>query len=467
MKLSDIRSVANDQLDRGEEARDNLALRHQELNVAEERTQERYDEMAVAMEVDEDFRPKGDILMANEAFELAKEELQSAMESVEEAESGLDKINREKRETIELLEDYAEERQEDRERLQGASGNRFAQSLKSLDEKNADHIEEAQNLRDQLLTSMEEGTGGRQTGGSFMAGRAEGISGHFEYGNLPETGGETTETSDSISREVSEDERRYREQIQKQRSEAFRQKVMSDPMTKNPLFSGVRSPAGAGANCLTFGINDERLGKLSYAQGNNTLNWEEDCSLAQIANILTLSGRPTKEQEVVEYVNSIASQLKSKPASSQDARLNGGMVPSDISLVLKHFGLDNDVHENSTGVASRIVQMLGKPAPVDFDQIAESVEEGKGVIMGVNSNMLNGRYSSPISANHAISIVGTARDLRTHEVMGFYINDTGCPDSLTDGRLERSQTKFVPLWRMDQAYNVPNSAAIITRNKIR
>ena len=70
-------------------------------------------------------------------------------------------------------------------------------------------------------------------------------------------------------------------------------------------------------------------------------------------------------------------------------------------------------------------------------------------------------------ANHAISVVGTARSPGTHEVIGFYINDTGHPDIHTDKRFERSQTKFVPKWRLDQAYSVPNSAAIITRNRIR
>jgi hypothetical protein len=95
------------------------------------------------------------------------------------------------------------------------------------------------------------------------------------------------------------------------------------------------------------------------------------------------------------------------------------------------------------------------------------VEEGKGVIMGLNSNYLNGIFHAAPYADHAISIVGTARDMRTHGVVGYYINDTGHPDVLTDGKLERSQTKLVPKWRLEQAFNVCNASAIVTTQKIR
>ena len=66
-----------------------------------------------------------------------------------------------------------------------------------------------------------------------------------------------------------------------------------------------------------------------------------------------------------------------------------------------------------------------------------------------------------------IQMVGTARDLRTHELVGFYINDTSHVDKHKDGRLERTQTVFVPRWRLEQALNVPGGDAIVTRNRIR
>ena len=467
MKLSDIRTTAKEQLEKGKEIRDELDRRNVALETAQSERDSRYDDMASAMEVDEDFRPKGDILTANDAFEQSKEDLATAETEVEESESALEEINREKHETVDLLEEYAEERQGDRDRLQGASGSKFAENLKPLDEELSEHITEAEDIRDELLTSMDEGTGGRRQGGSFSSGTMEGTGSAAGMEALQEGTLDSMDVSDTAQQEISEEERQIREQIQKERSERYRQQIMNDPMTKNPLYSGVRRPEGAGTNCLTFGINDERLGKLSYNQGHNTLGWGEDCSLAQIANILTLSGRPTTEEEVVQHVNGIRKTLSSKPrVSILRPELNGGLIPTDISRVLSDFGLDNDVHLNGSGSGGSVSQLLGISPQMDLDQVAEAVEDGRGVILGVNCYFLNDIYRGS-SANHAISVVGTARSPGTHEVMGFYINDTGHPDVLTDGRMERSQTKFIPRWRLDWAYSVPNSAAIITRNRIR
>lgn len=467
MKLSELSTKANEQLERGKEIRDELDRNRQNLETAQTERDTRYDEMAAALEVDEDFRPKGDIVAANDAFEQSKEELASAQEKAGESESALEEINREKQETVDLLEEYAEERQSDRSRLQGASGSKFAGNLKPLDESLSEHITEAEDIRDELLASMDEGTGGRRQGGSYSSGMVEGIGSAAGMETLQEGTGDSADVSDSSPGEVTEEERKIWEQIQKERSERYRQQIMNDPMTKNPLYSGVRRPKGAGTNCLTFGINDERLGKLSYSQGHNTLGWGEDCSLAQIANILTLAGRPTTEEEVVQYVNSIRKSLHSKPrASIFRPQLNGGLIPTDIGRVLSDFGLDNDVHLNGSGSGSRVEQIFGIPPQMDLDSIAQAVEEGRGVILGVNCYFLNDIHEG-LNANHAISVVGTARSTGTHEVMGFYINDTGHPDVLTDGRMERSQTKFIPRWRLDWAYSVSNSAAIITRNRIR
>ena len=451
MKLSDIRTTAKEQLEKGKEIRDELDRNNQALETAKADRDSRYDEMDAALEVDEDFRPKGDILAANDAFEQSKEDLAAAETEVEESEAALEEINREKHETIGQLEEYADERQSDRDRLQGASGSKFAENLKPLDEELSGHITEAEDIRDELLESMDEGTGSRRQGSSFSAGISEGASGISGMDNLQE----------GTAQEISEEER-----IQKERSEQFRQKIMSDPMTKNPLYSGVRKPEGADTACLTFGINDERLSKLSFYQGNNTLGWEEDCSIAQIANILTLAGIPTTEEEVVQYVNRISASLNSGLIVSQlRPELNGGLIPSEIGRVLKDFGLDNDVYPGRVGSCSFISQLFGSPPPLDLDRVAESVENGKGVILCVNCEALNNIGCG--DANHAISVVGTARNPDTHEVMGFYINDTGHPDVLTDKRYERSQTKFISKKRLSQAFSVPNAAAIITKNRIR
>lgn len=461
MKLSELRSVADEQLENGRKAKEALDLDHIVLETAESEKNDRYDSMKDAMEVDEDFRPNGDILAANEAFENAKEEYRTAMEAVKEGEDALEEINAGKYDTIDALESYIGETQGYRDSLQGVTRSRYVHTLKPLDDTFAIHIENAETLRDELLSSMDEGTGGHNgAGGSFGSIGAEGLPRNGNYESIfPRT-----DANESSAEGILDEERAYRNEIQKRRSEQFRQQVMNDPMTKNPLFSGVRQPEGAGGPCLTFGLEDEKLGKLSYAQGNNTLGWDNDCSIAQIANILTLAGSQTKEQQVVEYVNSIKNTLVSKPGASPNPSDNGGLIPDDISTVLDHFGLPNEVRKRDVGIVGSIAQLFGAPGSMDLDEIAEAVESGRGVILGVNHRLLNGYYGD-ITADHAISIVGTARDLRTHDVTGFYINDTGWADR--DGRLERSQTKFVPFWRIRQAYEVPNAAVIFTRYVIR
>ena len=464
MKLSELRSTADEQLEKGQKARDELEGSRRLMETSEMVRDENYDQMSDAMEVDEDYRPKGDIVAANEAFERAKEEYRAAAEAVQAGEEAVEEINSEKRETIGALEDYIEETKGYRESLQGAADSKFGHTMKPLDDTFAEHIEGAEDLRDELLESLGEGPGERTgAGGSFGAG-AEGISAAGSQEGIAENGTETTRESGYSAGEISEED--YIEQVKKQRAEQYRNQVMSDPMTSNPLFSGVRQPEGAGGACLTFGINDESLGKLSYAQGHNTLGWDNDCAITQIANILTMAGIPASEETVVQYVNANRHRMRGNPAESSDPSLNGGMIPSDIRDVLGHFGLPSTVHQQKTGISGKIRNLFGAGGGMEIDEIAEAVESGRGVIMGVNHRILNGWFGD-ITADHAITVVGTARDIHTHDVQGFYINDTGWPDVAKDGRLERSQTKFVPVWRIRNAYEVPNAAVILTDVVIR
>ena len=468
MKLREFQSVADEQLDKGRQIRSELEENRRTLEDMESEREARYDDMAAAMEVDEDFRPMGDIITANDLFEQAKDARAAADESVRASEEALYENNEEKFETIRGLEEFVEEVQESRDRLQGASDNKFADALEPLDDKFAEKSEEAQMLRDELLASMEEGTGELGRGDSLGASGSEGISdaGHMESvtDSVPEPGDNTT---DAGNEGLSDEDRAYREMIMKQRSEAFRQKVMNDPMTKNPLFSGVRQPKGAGGPCLTFGIDDENLGKLSYAQGHNEQGWVNDCAMAQISNLLILSGRNISEAQVVNYIDSVRSRLRCDAVHSADAKVNGTMISSDMQKVLAHYGIETDLYETRTSLGSTIRQMFGRSSNLDPEQLADALESGKGVMLGVSINLLYENYMGNAVADHEIQMVGTARDLRTHELVGFYINDTSHVDKHKDGRLERTQTVFVPRWRLEQALNVPGGDAIVTRNRIR
>ena len=160
------------------------------------------------------------------------------------------------------------------------------------------------------------------------------------------------------------------------------------------------------------------------------------------------------------------------PVTYADARrgpVHNGIrnVPDGICLPLGRIGIVF-YHRGSVtdGISGKIRNLFGAGGGMEIDEIAEAVESGRGVIMGVNHRILNGWFGD-ITADHAITVVGTARDIHTHDVQGFYINDTGWPDVAKDGRLERSQTKFVPVWRIRNAYEVPNAAVILTDVVIR
>ena len=124
MKLREFQSVADEQLDKGRQIRSELEENRRTLEDMESEREARYDDMAAAMEVDEDFRPMGDIITANDLFEQAKDARAAADESVRASEEALYENNEEKFETIRGLEEFVEEVQESRDRLQGASDNK-------------------------------------------------------------------------------------------------------------------------------------------------------------------------------------------------------------------------------------------------------------------------------------------------------------------------------------------------------
>jgi hypothetical protein len=59
------------------------------------------------------------------------------------------------------------------------------------------------------------------------------------------------------------------------------------------------------------------------------------------------------------------------------------------------------------------------------------VSDGHGVMLEVNAGVLwnDPNYYDHGAANHAISVIGVARDPDTGDVLGMYINDSGTGDS--------------------------------------
>lgn len=191
-----------------------------------------------------------------------------------------------------------------------------------------------------------------------------------------------------------------------------------------------------GKEALVFDHPNQLADRLHSSQGNNIHGMDGTCSLVSTANMLTISGRPTTEQEVVDYArnNGLCSR-----SGGTDTRFNR------LQQIWNHYG------QSST------VSFDGTP-----EQLAQIVESGHGVVLGVDADILWGDRSQNIDAcmNHAVTVTSVARDPDTNEVRGFFICDSGrC--SASDG------SRFVDMNTMNNAhFNVEGHGFIYTNNVI-
>lgn len=191
-----------------------------------------------------------------------------------------------------------------------------------------------------------------------------------------------------------------------------------------------------GRDAVVFDHPQQLATRLHTSQGNNTFDMDGTCSLASTANMLTISGRPTEEQEIVEHArnNGLCS-------------ITGG---TDINFVR----------------LQRIWRDFGEPGLVLMgdspEQLARAIEDGHGVVLSVNDSILYGEPCTDIdvSPNHAVTATSVARDPNTNEILGFFICNTGRGIG-SDGGM------FVSTERMNAAhFNVSNHGMIYTNNVI-
>lgn len=219
-------------------------------------------------------------------------------------------------------------------------------------------------------------------------------------------------------------------------SPEMREKVIS-----HPRFSGMTEFDGRRA--YVFAMNDAKLNNLQYTQGNNEKGWRMTCGIAQSANMLSRAGINETEKSMVNYCSkhNLCDQ-----SSIFNKGNNGGTSPARIATMLSNKGLP--AHYDNT---------------LDADHIANLVENGHGVIVGVNAGCLWSSYGGSAydagQANHAISVIGTLRDEYTHEVVGFFINDTGRGQT-------GDQKRMIPIAKFNEAFDVPYHAVIATDKPI-
>ena len=196
-----------------------------------------------------------------------------------------------------------------------------------------------------------------------------------------------------------------------------------------------------------FDHPEQLQAELPFEQGNNEYGKEETCALANLGIWLEIGGSANKENDIVAYA-STHMDMDGDPLCSE----SGGVYPGNIPTIWKSFGVDayNDSSKN-------------------MEHIAEAVESGHAVSVGVNAGKLyendnpeafdlNDSYGDG-GANHQIGIVSCVRDGISGNITHFYINDTG-------RSLSRDACRRVPIQDIYNAVNVKRGVATISKKPI-
>lgn len=186
-----------------------------------------------------------------------------------------------------------------------------------------------------------------------------------------------------------------------------------------PTISGYETNEIPGIEtAIVFGNPLELGNQLDYIQGfDNEYGASGTCGLTSISNICKIHGMDVQEPEVVEYAmeNDLCDKV-------EPGVLGGGITTIQAIKILEHYGIAS--HCEMADVATP-------------ERIAEAIEGGHGVIMGVNSGVLQDRdwkvynEEGEIGVTHYVTVTGTVRDAETGELKGFYICDSS--SARTDG----------------------------------
>lgn len=180
---------------------------------------------------------------------------------------------------------------------------------------------------------------------------------------------------------------------------------------------------------------------MDFVQGDNELNYHQDCGLTSVSNMARLCGLDVSENDVVV----LADQLGECQNAWYIPRTErGGVTDENIINLLDHYGIE---------ARSESAQ---SPAG-NLEAIAQYCENGQVVSMGLNAGVA---WDDPSSlgnghANHQVTVLGAVRDASTGEVAGLYISDSGIHD----------QCRFVDRATCDEMYTkVPNASIVVTTN---
>ena len=202
-----------------------------------------------------------------------------------------------------------------------------------------------------------------------------------------------------------------------------------------------------GTKQKVFDHPDRLLERLPFSQGINDFNKEGTCALANLGSWLEIGGSSNVENDIVRYASTHMDRHGDSLCSE-----SGGVLPENIPIIWKQFGVDAYLDSSK-----------------NLENIAEAVECGRAVSVGVNAGRLyendnveninlNDCYGDG-GANHAIGVMSCARDAMTGNLTHFYINDTGRD-------LARDACRKINVVDFLRALNVKREIAIISKKPI-
>ena len=194
-----------------------------------------------------------------------------------------------------------------------------------------------------------------------------------------------------------------------------------------------------------FGDPYELSGRLDDNQGDNDLHAGGDCGLVSIANLLTTAGLEVNEDDMVNYAvnHNLCSYSRFSFPSNR-----GGTNTLEQTAILSNLGIQTSSHFAYTPEGS-------------IDAVAKYIEDGRGVILGVNSGYLwdNPAYVGSGNVDHSVFATGTVRDPLSGELKGIIVCDSG------RGGMGDSGSDFISVERLRDAYSSARGADVIYTDK--
>jgi len=172
-----------------------------------------------------------------------------------------------------------------------------------------------------------------------------------------------------------------------------------------------------GKECTVFDHPFEGKGNQIHSQGSAEPEYGKNtCGYCASGSIINKAGGNTNERKVLDYAND------NVPGFNREGWSN----MKEWVQVLKGAGIGSKPHTHDT-----------------MEKLAEYVEQGRGVIIGVEAGIL---YGGNIRGGHAITLESVIRDKNTGEIVSYVIGDSNEKD-------QYNVCQVVPKARLEKAYN--------------